>query len=77
MLSLALKSLFLLPLIFIVDYIVMILIGCVSCYFGAATDFYECSFCTIGKFVLLISAILFIAILFPDIKSLFKKPRVS
>ena len=77
MLGLALKSLFLLPLIFIVDYIIMILIGCVSCYFGAATDFYECSFCTIGKFVLLGSAIFFVIVLLPDIKSLFKKPKTS
>ncbi len=77
MFTIALKSLFLLPLIFIVDYIVMILIGCVSCYFGVATDFYECSFCTIGKFVLLISAIAFIGVLIPDIKSLFKKPKVG
>jgi hypothetical protein len=77
MLGLALKSLFLLPLIFIVDYIIMILIGCVSCYFGAATDFYECSYCSIGKFVLLVSAILFVVVLFPDIKSLFKKPKTS
>lgn len=73
--GLALKSLFLLPLIFIVDYILMILIGCVSCYFGAVSDFYECSYYSIGKFVLLVSAILFVAVLFPDIKSLFKKPK--
>lgn len=77
MMGLALKSLFLLPLIFIVDYIIMILIGCVSCYFGAATDFYECSYCNIGKFVLLVSAVLFVVVLLPDIKSLFKKPETS
>jgi len=75
--TLILKSLFLLPLFFIVDYIIMIVVGCATCYFGAATNFYECAFCDIGKFVLLISAILFVALLLPDIKSLFKKPKVS
>ena len=77
MFGIALKSLFLLPLFFIVDYIFMILIGCISCYFGAATDFYECSFCTIGKIVLLVSAILFVAILSPDMKALFKNPKTK
>lgn len=75
--TLILKSLFLLPLFFIVDYIIMIIVGCVSCYFGAAANFYECSFCDIGKFVLLISGIVFIALLLPDIRSLFNKPKVS
>ncbi len=75
--NILLKSLFLIPLIFIVDYVIMIILGCVTCYFGASTNFYECSFCTIGKFVLLVSAILFIAAIFPDIRSLFNKPKTS
>ncbi len=68
--NLALKSLVLLPVLFFVDYVIMIIIGCVTCYFGCASDFYDCTFCNIGKFVLAASLILFIAALIPDVKSL-------
>ena len=71
--NIALKSLLLIPAIFFVDYIIMIVIGCVTCYLGCATDFYDCTFCNIGKFVLAASLILFIVALIPDIKSLINK----
>ncbi len=73
--NIALKSLFLIPAIFFVDYIIMIIIGCVTCYLGCASDFYDCTFCNIGKFVLAASLILFIVALIPDIKSLFNKKK--
>lgn len=71
--NIALKSLFLVPALFFVDYIIMMIIGCVTCYLGCATEFYDCTFCNIGKFVLAISIILFITALIPDIKTLLKK----
>ena len=71
--NIALKSLFLIPALFFVDYIVMIIIGCVTCYLGAASGFYDCAFCNIGKIVLAVSLIVFIAALIPDIKSLLSK----
>lgn len=55
------------------DYLLMIIIGCASCALGVTDNFYECTFCNIGKFVLLISFALLIAALYPDIKSLIKK----
>ena len=73
--NIALKSLFLIPALFFVDYIIMIIIGCVTCYLGCATDFYECSFCNIGKIVLAVSLVVFIVALIPDIKSLFNKRK--
>ena len=73
--NIALKSLFLIPAIFFVDYIIMIVIGCATCYLGCASGFYDCAFCNIGKFVLGASIILFIASLIPDIKSLINKPK--
>lgn len=73
--NIALKSLFLIPAIFFVDYIVMIIIGCVTCYLGATSGFYDCAFCDIGKIVLAASLVIFIIVLIPDIKSLFSKNK--
>ncbi len=73
--DIALKSLFLIPALFFVDYIIMIIIGCVTCYLGFAAGFYDCAFCNIGKFVLAASLILFIVAIIPDIKSLINKKK--
>lgn len=73
--NIALKSLFLIPAIFFVDYIIMIVIGCVTCYLGFTSDFYDCTFCNIGKIVIAASILLFIVAMIPDIKSLFNKPK--
>jgi type III secretory pathway component EscU len=75
--NIALKSLFLLPALFIVDYILMISIGCVACFFGYAADFYECTFCNIGKIVLVVSLVAFVVALIPDVKSMMRKPKVD
>ena len=71
--NIALKSLFLIPAIFFVDYIIMITIGCITCYLGAASGFYDCAFCNIGKIVLGVSLILFVVALIPDVKSIISK----
>ena len=66
------KVCFLIPLFLFVDYIIMILVGCTTCLFGIGGDFYCGTYCIIGKTVLAASAILFLFIIFPDIKKLFK-----
>jgi len=75
--AIILKSLLFIPLILFVDYILMIFIGCTTWLLGFSSNFYEGSFCNIGKFVLIVSAIVFIAILLPDIKSVMNKKKFS
>ena len=67
------KVLFVLPVILFVDYLIMVIIGCTTCLFGLGNDFYCGPYCIIGKIVLGLSALLFLFIIFPDIKELFKK----
>ncbi|MDX1830448.1 MAG: hypothetical protein R3342_12990 [Lutibacter sp.] len=70
--SLTLKSLFLIPVLFIVDYMIMILAGSVSYIFG-----FNFSFSSIGSIVLLVSFVLLFLALVPDIKALIKKHKLS
>ncbi len=70
--TLLLKSVFLLAAFVMIDYLIMIIVGCVSGIIGFSADYYECTFCEIGKTLLLISSIVFIAIIAPDIKSVIK-----
>ncbi|WP_298370070.1 hypothetical protein [uncultured Lutibacter sp.] len=69
--DIALKSLIILPVIAFVDYILMIVVGCTSCLFGLSNSFYQCTFCTIGKIVLISSILGFIIYLFSDIWRLY------
>ena len=71
--NVVLKSLFILPLIAFVDYVIMIMVGCASQFFGTTTNFYECTFCTIGKSVFVVSILAFLVIVFLDIKSIKKE----
>lgn len=71
----ALKGLFLLSVFVMVDYLIMIVIGCVSSSMGCTLDYYECTFCTIGKSLFGISSILFVGLMMGDFKALLKKPR--
>lgn len=59
-----------LPIILFIDYILMVIIGCATCLFGFDHDFYCGSYCLLGKIILGISAILFLFIIFPDLKKL-------
>ena len=70
--NLALKMLFIIPIIFFVDYMAMIMVGCISCLLG-----FTCNFSSIGLIIMLISLVVLIMALLPDIKALFKKPSVS
>lgn len=73
--NVALKSIFLLSVIVMVDYLLMILVGCISDYAGCTTTYFECTFCTIGKFVIAISAIVFMFLMMHDFKSIVAKPK--
>ena len=71
-----LKGLVILPIIAFVDYVLMALVGCVSCALGSTTNFYECAFCTIGKFVFGASILLFIGLLFFEYKSIDRNKNI-
>jgi len=75
--NIVLKSLVFLPLLFFIDYLIMMIIGCTSCLFGFTDNFYNCTYCYIGKSLIAISLVFFAAIITPEIKSLIKKLKVS
>jgi hypothetical protein len=66
------KMLLILPIILLVDYVLMVFIGCATCLFGLGNDFYCGPYCITGKVILLVSAIAFGYLIFPDIKKIFK-----
>ena len=72
--DIALKSLVILTLIAFVDYIIMIAVGCTCSLFGSTDNFYECTFCTIGKVVLAISVLAYVSMLIFEVK-IFSKNR--
>jgi hypothetical protein len=69
--SILIKVFLILPLLVFIDYVLMILIGCASCLFGAEKNFYCGSYCIAGKIILIITALFFIFLIYPDIKSIF------
>ncbi len=71
-----LKGLVILPIIVFFDYILMALVGCVSCALGSTANFYECGFCTISKFVFGASILLFIGFLFIEYKAINGKNKI-
>ena len=73
--NIAFKSLFLVSTIFFIDYGIMMVIGLVSYYLGCSSDFYDFTYCTIGKVLIATSVILFLTALILDIKSLFIKKK--
>lgn len=70
--SLALKTLFVIPILFIVDYMAMIMVGCISYLFGFTSNFIS-----VGKVVMIISLVVLIMALATEIKALVKKRKVS
>ncbi len=62
-----------LPLIFLFDYLVMVLLGCSTCLLGFGDDYYCGKYCIIGKIILVISAAFFLFLVYPDIRNIFKK----
>lgn len=70
--SIFIKCLFFLPMIIFADYMIMVLLGCVCSLFGAGDGFYCGPFCIVGKLVLVLSAIFFGYLIYPDIKTTIK-----
>lgn len=66
------KVFLVLPLIFLFDYVLMVIIGCSSCLFGFGNDFYCNSYCVFGKIILVLSAAFFIFLIYPDIRKMIK-----
>jgi hypothetical protein len=64
--EIVLKVFVILPIIVFVDYFIMIVVGCISSCFGFNANFYECTFCTIGKVVMTISLMVFLYIVTLD-----------
>ena len=64
-----LKVTLLLPFIIFVDYILMIALGCISCFMGLGDSFYCGPYCIIGIGILILSAILFIYLLIPGLRN--------
>ncbi len=64
-----------LPLLLLVDYVTMALLGCISCLFGLGHDYYCNTYCAVGKGILLLSAIIFGIIIYPEIKALIRKKK--
>jgi hypothetical protein len=66
------KFLLVLPTILFADYLLMSLLGCATCLFGLGDEFYCGPFCIVGKLILVLSAIFFGYIIYPDIKTALK-----
>lgn len=73
--SIIAKVFLILPLILIADYVFMVVLGCSACQFGLGASFYCGTYCFIGKGILLLSAGLFIYLLYPDLKLLIKHKK--
>jgi len=73
--SLLIKSLIILPLILFTDYVIMVLLGCSNCLLGFGEGFNCNRYCLIGKAILLVSALLFGFLIFPDIKHIIKHQK--
>ena len=69
------KLFFLLSFILFIDFISMIIIGCSCSIFGLGNDFYCTPYCTIGKIVIGLSALLFGYLIYPDFAQLFNSSK--
>ena len=75
--DLVLKLLVVSSLIAFVDYVIMIIVGCTSCLFGVTSNYYTCTFCTIGKIILIISILAIMIIAFYQIKLYTKQNELN
>ncbi|MEN9444324.1 MAG: hypothetical protein RIS47_1214 [Bacteroidota bacterium] len=67
-----LKALFVLPIIVFVDYVLMVLIGHFTCLVGCGEQFYCQSYAICGFVVTGASALLFGAMMYPDVQKILK-----
>ncbi len=56
------------PLVLFADYLVMAVLGCISCLLGFGDAYFCGTYCLLGKGILLASALLYACYLFPDIR---------
>ncbi len=68
--SILIKVLLVLPLIFLFDYVIMVILGCSTCLFGFGKDFYCGPYCLAGKIILVISGLFFLYLIYPDVRKL-------
>ena len=68
--NLFVKLCFGLPLLLLVDYLLMVLLGCASCLFGFGNSYFCGPYCIVGKALLLVSFILYLWYIMPDIRKL-------
>ena len=73
--SLLIKILLVLPLILLVDYVLMAILGCATCLFGFGNEFYCGPFCLAGKIILALSALFFGYLIYPEIKEMIKSRK--
>jgi len=69
--SLFLKVVIGLPVVVFIDYLLLAILGCVSCLLGFGDDYFCGSYCLFGKAILVISALLYGWFLIPEIRKLF------
>lgn len=74
--ALLIKFGIILPLLLFVDYLLMAALGCISCLFGVGDGWYCGTYCLLGKGLLLLSAIVFFALVFPDIRKIYRERTV-
>lgn len=70
------KILIILPMLLFVDYLLMAALGCISCLFGVGDGWYCGTYCLLGKGLLLLSAILFGVLIYPDIRRAWKERTI-
>lgn len=71
--KLIIKLAVMLPLMIFVYYILMSALGCISYIFGASDNFFCGPYCLVGKIFALLTLIIFLYLIFPEIKSLIVK----
>ncbi|MEZ4908247.1 MAG: hypothetical protein R2771_11555 [Saprospiraceae bacterium] len=70
--ALIFKLVFILPILLFVDYLIMVLLGCATCLFGFDDNFNCGNYCIIGKSILFISVVVYLLIVYPDIRDMIK-----
>jgi hypothetical protein len=73
--KLAFKFLVILPLILFVDYLILVLLGCTGCIFGAGDNFTCGIYCIIGKITFALSGLFFLYLIFHDLKKIYQERK--
>lgn len=68
--SIMMKVFLVLPAIAFTDFIILTLFGCISGALGFGNDFFCGYYCFISRGLLIVSALLFIYLILPDIKKI-------